>query len=241
MGQIAQARHQPELRQPLHSPSSFSSLLPYSHSPITRFSQPELQGHFTAPVAEKLQHQRSVKHEEQLAKSPFLASPFATQAFTSGYTAGYGYTQAHRPASLRAERNIWRRPMLQQYEVSTRRGHTCKPEALHVKVCSLLWISLECLLLQYLITRSITNSAKFLLQPFHMPTHLILLKWFKHWKFMRDLLRPEYNSSCGTAFVAWQARAVCVAPISPVSADYHGPWVYGSSHMEVVHVHTHAQ
>jgi hypothetical protein len=83
--------------------------------------------------------------------------------------------------------------------------------------------------------------AKFLLQPFHMPTLLRILKWFKHWKFMRDLLRREYNSSCGTAFVAWQARAVCVAPISPVSADYHGPWVYGSSHMEVVHVHTHAQ
>lgn len=134
MGQIAEARHQPELPQLLHSPSSFSSLLPYSptHSPITRFSQPELQGHFTAPVAEKLQHLRqSVKHEEQLAKLPFLASPFATQAFTSVNTAGYSYTQA----GLRTERNIWRRPMLQQYEVSTRRGHTCKPEALHVKVC----------------------------------------------------------------------------------------------------------
>ena len=137
MRQIAEARHLPKLPQLLHSPSSFSSLLPYSptHSPITRFSQPELHGHFTAPVAEKQQHlRRSVKHEEQLAESPFLASTFATQAFTSGYTAGYGYTHAGLPVSKIAERNIWRRPMLQQYEVSTTRGHTCKPEALHVKV-----------------------------------------------------------------------------------------------------------
>ena len=129
MWQSAQARHQPELPQLLNSPSSFSSLVVPSesptHSPITRFSQPELQGHFTAPVAEKLQHlRRSIKHEDQLAKSTFLASPFATQAFT-----GYGYTQA----GLRAERNIWRRPMLQQYEVSTRRGHTCKASVFHVK------------------------------------------------------------------------------------------------------------